>query len=85
MTVLRKTKGNDLTAGQLKQPAGIENILRHYEGFNILKSLRSSPYFQSKQKELFAMINQLGLPTFFLTLSVAETKWNDLRLHLAKK
>ena len=41
--------------------------------------VRSSPAFwQQKQRELMSMIRQLGCPTFFLTLSAAETKWTEL-------
>jgi hypothetical protein len=29
-------------------------------------------------KDLMAMIRQIGVPTFFLTLSAAETKWPEL-------
>lgn len=75
-TALRKSKGGNLTAGQIKQHDGLQNILRHDEGFTILKNLGSSPpYFQAKQKELFAIIGQLGMPTFFATFSAAETRW----------
>ena len=77
-TALRKSKGGNLTAGQIKQHDGLQNILRHDEGFTILKNLGSSPpYFQAKQKELFAIIGQLGMPTFFATFSAAETRWLD--------
>ena len=58
-TALRKSKNISYTAGELKSPINIQNILHHDEGFRFLKTLRSSPpYYQTKQKELFAMINQ---------------------------
>lgn len=73
-TALRKSKNVFLTVGELKCSENIQNILQHDKGFRFLKNLRSSPpYYQTKQKELFAMINQLGLPTFFATFSAAET------------
>lgn len=65
-TALRKTTNSSYTAGQLKSSENINNLLHNDEGFTFLKSLRSSPpYYQSKQKELFAMLGQLGLPPFF--------------------
>ena len=43
------------------------------------KNVRSSPpYFESKKKELMAMIRQLGIPTLFISLSAAHTKWTEL-------
>ena len=49
------------------------------EAFKFIKTVSSSPAFwQQKQRELMSMIRQLGSPTFFLTLSAAETKWLEL-------
>ena len=54
-------------------------MIAHDDAFKFLKTIRSSPAFwQQKQKELMSMIRQLGCPTFFLTLSAAETKWPEL-------
>lgn len=48
-------------------------------GFRIVKSLRNSPAFwEARMKEGMAMLRQLGTPTFFLTLSAAESNWNEL-------
>ena len=42
-------------------------------------SLRGTRYFWHKAKnELTDMISQLRCPTFFFTLSAADTKWPDL-------
>ena len=58
-------------------------MIAHDDAFKFLKTIRSSPAFcQQKQKELMSMIRQLGCPTFFLTLSAAETKWPELLLIL---
>ncbi|XP_070203473.1 uncharacterized protein [Littorina saxatilis] len=81
LTALRKVKGSETrhTAGQLKGEGVIENLLRQDEGYRILKTLRSSPpYWQAREKDLFAMIRHLGEPTFFATFSAAETHWLDL-------
>ena len=78
---LRKIKGGkkDYNAGQLKKEGAIEALLHHDEGYRILKNIRSSPpYWEAKQKDIFAMMRQLGRPTFFATFSAAESKWLDL-------
>jgi hypothetical protein len=50
-----------------------------------LRKLRGSPaYWESAKKDLFAMIRQLGIPTWFCSLSAAETRWTDLLRILGK-
>ena len=44
----------------------------------------SPPYWQRFWYEVKAMVQQLGLPTWFLTLSCAELQWNDLVQVLSK-
>ena len=55
------------------------------KAYKVLAQDRTSPsYWQGRMKDLMAMIRQLGIPTFFLTLSSAETHWNELLVILAK-
>ena len=47
----------------------------------MLRNLRGSPpYFEKCKKDFFAMIRQLGNPTWFCSFSAAETRW----VHLLK-
>lgn len=56
----------------------VNNLVR-LDGYYIYQSLgNSSPYLESRIKYVFAMIRQLGLPTWFMSLSSADTKWTDL-------
>lgn len=44
-----------------------------------MRTLRGSPPYREKAKTyIFAMINQVGLPTWFCSFSAAETKWAPL-------
>ena len=84
---LRKCKlGNrTLTAGELKTPEGLENLICHDEGYKFLRALRGSPpYFEKAKKDLFAMIRQLGPASLFCSFSSAETKWIHLLRILGK-
>lgn len=79
-----KTEGKTITAEQVLNPATAENIVRLNEGYFIFRTLRNSPaYLASKKKDVFAMIRQLGLPTWFISLSSADTRWVDLLKTLA--
>ncbi|XP_062614811.1 uncharacterized protein LOC134276593 [Saccostrea cucullata] len=74
-----KTKGRSITANEMKNPQNVNNLVRHDEGFFVFRQLRNSPaYLETRKKDVFAMIRQLGLPTWFMSLSAADTRWNDL-------
>ncbi len=76
-----KTKGKTYTAGDLKSESCVDKLINLDEGFRVLRNLRGSPpYFERCKKDLFAMIRQLGKPTWFCSFSAAETRW----IHLIK-
>ncbi|XP_061196513.1 uncharacterized protein LOC133204782 [Saccostrea echinata] len=79
-----KSEGKKITAEQVLNPVSAEKIVRLNEGYYIFRTLRNSPaYLSSKKKDVFAMIRQLGLPTWFISLSSADTRWQDLLKTLA--
>ena len=74
-----KTKGKKYTAGELKSEDYLNKLIHLDEGFRVLRNLRGSPpYFEKCKKDLFAMIRQLGNPTWFCSFSAAETRWTHL-------
>jgi hypothetical protein len=61
------------------------SIIKHDEGYRVLRTLRGSPpYWERTKKDIFAMIRQLGIPTWFCSFSAAETKWKPLLRVLGK-
>ena len=80
-----KTEGRKFTASELLDDHVRDNILRSDEGYKIFSELRNSPaYLQKRKKDVFAMIRQLGLPTWFVSLSAADTNWVPLLKMLSK-
>ncbi|CAB4033998.1 Hypothetical predicted protein, partial [Paramuricea clavata] len=78
---LRKCQRNSstITAGQLKQPGALDNMIHHDQGFKFLRAVRGSPpYFEKAKKDIFAMIRQLGSASLFCSFSSAETQWTHL-------
>ena len=74
-----KTEGKTYKVADLLNPERVQNLLRLDDGFYIFRDLRNSPpYLEKRKKDVFAMIRQLGLPTWFCSLSSADTKWIDL-------
>lgn len=80
-----KMKGKHYTAGDLKSENYLNKLIHLDEGFRVLKNVRGSPpYFEKCKKDLFAMIRQLGNPTWFCSFSAAETRWSHLLKTLGK-
>ena len=74
-----QTKGQKITAQTLLDKQQRQNMVNYDDGYRIFKNIHSSPpYFEHKKKELMAMIRQLGIPTLFILLSAADTKWVEL-------
>ena len=79
----KQTKGQTINAQMLLHSK--DEIANLNDGYQIFKSIRNTPpYFESKKKDLMAMIRQLGIPTIFFSLSAADTKWIDLLMAIAK-
>nr|KAG5686477.1 hypothetical protein BaRGS_030059 [Batillaria attramentaria] len=85
-TCLRKAAGaRGYTAKDMLNNESVSAVIKSNDGFRVLKSVRGSPpFWELKKKELLAMVRQLGCPTFFFTLSAAETKWPELLVILGK-
>ena len=80
-----KCKDLSLTAGSLKDPVMINDLVFKDIGYKFLNTVRGSPpYFQAVAKDLLAMIRQLGPATFFASFSAAETRWKHLLKILGK-
>ncbi len=75
----RDKTGKRLSAGLLKDLSNITNMMKADIAFQLLKEIRGSPpYWQVMLYNALAMIRQLGIPTWFLTLSAADMKWPDI-------
>ena len=63
-----------------------DEIRRTDLGYNAFQNVRgTAPYFKQMKLKLQALIRQLGSPQLFLTMSAAESKWQDLLLMLLQK
>jgi hypothetical protein len=72
-------QGRNLLAKDVKYKANLEKILKYDIGYIDFKNIRISPdYFQQNKKIVFAMIQQLGPPTFFITFTSVENHRNSL-------
>ena len=80
-----KTKGKKITASMLLDEQVRNNIVKLDEGYDIFRTICTSPaYLDAKKKHVMAMVRQLGIPTLFVSLSAADTKWDNLLISLGK-
>ena len=75
----RNTKdGKRITAHTLSQRQGIDHVTKEDTGFRHFPTLKGSPdYWRKTQHDLFAMIRQLGIPTFFCSFS-CNNDWPEI-------
>ncbi|KAI8492052.1 hypothetical protein Bbelb_304250 [Branchiostoma belcheri] len=81
---LRQTRGHTfqnkkINAGLVKNLDNVQAMLRTDSAFKFLQNIRGSPaYWNSVLLDLLAMVRQLGIPTWFLTLSAADMQWPEV-------
>ncbi|XP_071963825.1 uncharacterized protein [Antedon mediterranea] len=75
----KKDDFSKVTVSDLKNVAKIEEILKSDRGYKFLKQIRGTPpYWQATQKDIIAMVRQIGKPTFFLSFSSADFRWKEI-------
>ena len=82
----KKIRGNTLKVADVrKNTEQLQQMIHNDQAYLFLRQIPGSPpYCQHFQYEVKAMVEQLGLPTWFVTLSCADLHWNDLVEIIAK-
>ena len=84
--IWRQKPGRQLTASQAKNHELLSQCVHKDKAYRFMKNIQDSPpYYQYTFYELLAMIRQLGTPTWFFTLSAADTKWPDIIQIIARQ
>jgi hypothetical protein len=83
---LKKVHGQSVTASQVKSNSqAFQNLLLQDQAYLFLRQIPGSPpYWQKFMYEVVAMVKQLGIPTWFMTLSCADLRWPELFQIIAK-
>lgn len=72
-------------ASSLRDPEQRAEVVKANIGFRDLKRIRgSSEYDEEGKKNAYAMVRQLGSFTFFLTISMGDTRWPEYKRCLSK-
>ena len=57
----------------------VKELIAKEKDFSFMSSTKGTPaYWKKFLHQILAMFKQLGAPTFFLTLSRADLRWNEL-------
>ena len=78
---MKKVGGNQLNAGMLSQnyKEKVKEFISNDDGYAFMNTIKVTlAYWKRFILEVLTMVKQIGLPTFFLTLSCADLRWNDL-------
>ena len=83
---VRRCKGKEkkITAAEARNSEYLDKLVKLDEGYYIFRQLRNCPAYLSRKKDIFAMIRQLSLQTWFMSFSAADTRWTDFLKMLAK-
>jgi hypothetical protein len=77
---LRKVQRRDaVTAADSKSSQTLQSFVSQNLAYMLLKKILGSPvYWQKCMFDLLAMVRQLGVLTWFLTLSSADLRWTEI-------
>ena len=71
----------NVTAGMLSQnfKEAVKQFIASDETFSLMNLIKGTPaYWKKFLNDVLAIVKQLCLPTRFLTLSLADLRWNAL-------
>ncbi|MES9882265.1 MAG: DUF6570 domain-containing protein, partial [Sedimenticola sp.] len=80
------SSSDNINAGFVRNPETMKLCLFKDQGYRFLQSVRGTPpYWQKVQYKLLAAIKQLGMFTWFFTLSAADLRWHDTIQSIARQ
>ena len=77
---LKKVHGQPVTASNIRSSVQtLQNLICKDQAYLFLRQIPDTPpYWQRFMYEVVAMVKQLGIPTWFMTLSCADLRWPEL-------
>ena len=78
---MRKVTGvvNTGSFKRMKFRETVKDFLANDQAFSFMNTTKETPaYWKRFMSEVLAMVKQLGIPTFFLTLSCTDLRWNEI-------
>ena len=84
---LKKVHGQQFTASQVRDISSstLNHLIFSDQAYYFMKNIPGSPaYWKTFLFDVVAMIKQLGPPTWWMTFSCADLRWNEIYRILSK-
>ena len=82
---MKKVTGQLIAGMFANYHESVKRFVSNDQGLLFMNQIKGTPaYWKKSQREVLAVVEQLGCPTFFLTLSCADLRWNEL-VHIISK
>ena len=84
---MKKVSGQGLTANMFQDDFKntVKSFLAEENAYTFMNSIKGSPaYWINMLSDILAMVKQLGIPSFFLTLSCADLRWDEFPIIISK-
>ena len=77
---MKKVHDQPVTASHIRSSVqSLQNFICQDQAYLFLRQIPGTPpYWQRFMYEVVAMVKQLGIPTWFITLSCADLTWPEL-------
>ena len=77
---MKKICSHQITAASIRtEKQSLQNLICKDQAYLFMRQIPGSPpYWQRFMFEVVAMVKQLGIPTWFMTLSCADLRWPEL-------
>ena len=76
----------NITVSTLQDSSQVSALLKKDIGYRFMTGVRGSPpYWDKTLKDLFALLRQLGTPTWFCSFSAADRRWVEIPIAILKQ
>lgn len=85
--VMRTVTGHNVVAGVFTENFRdtLKSFVAKDEAYSFMNNVKGSPaYWKHMLSDVLAMVKQLGLPLYLLTLSYADLHWDELVIIISK-
>ena len=84
---MKKVSGQNFTANMFQDnfQDTVKSFLADENAYTFMNTIKGSPaYWKNMLSDVLSMVKQLGIPSFFLTLSCADLRWNEFPIIISK-
>ena len=84
---MKKVACRNVNAGMLSEnfQETVQDFIANDNAYKFMTTIKGTPaYWQNMLSDVLAMVKQLGIPSYFMTLSCADLQWDELVLIISR-